>query len=250
MTSLPSFVELMASLGLDQTINTPDQMPKSSLSSPSASPRLMGAAMPLHSRSKSTQSLRESTRSKVARYSPYSPYSPVFSASRRGSLSSVSSCSLERDCSPLRAISSSPRAASAPRLSRRSANKLSVNVYGSVSDLAANTPISSYVRRKTPGTSPTSPTFPQESRDSPPPMPVTVPTLPAFWPNSANSDSFPITPNDSESISFDKDYSFGYATKTHSRRHHRHVGIRISTPPRSADLTAHYPRRRSLAHVA
>jgi len=202
--------------------------------------------MPLHSRSKSIQSSRESTRPRAARYSPYSP---VLSRSRRGSLSSLSSCSLERDRSPLRAISSSPRAASSPRLSRRSTNKLSVNVYGSASDLAANTPISSYVRRKTPGTSPTSPTFSQESRDSPPPMPVTVPTLPTFWPNSANSDSFPFTPKDSESISFENDYSFGDATKPRSRRHRRHVGIRISTPPRSADLTAHYPRRRSLAHV-
>lgn len=247
MTSLPSFVELMASLGLDQTTKTLDQTPKSSLSSPSTSPRLVGAAVPLHSRSKSIQSLRESTRPRVVRYSPYSP---VLSTSRRGSLSSVSSCSLERDRSPLRAISSSPRAASSPRLSRRSTNKLSVNVYDSASDLAANTPISSYVRRKTPGTSPTSPTFSQESRDSPPPMPVTVPTLPTFWPNSANSDSFPITPNDSESISFENDYSFGDATKTRSRHHRRHVGIRISTPPRSADLTALYPRRRSLAHVA
>ncbi|GLB33628.1 hypothetical protein LshimejAT787_0105120 [Lyophyllum shimeji] len=247
MTSLPSFVELMASLGLDQTTKTPDRTPKSSLSSPSTSPRLVGAALPFHSRSKSNQSLRESSRPRATRYSPYSP---VLSASRRGSLSSVSSCSLDRDRSPLRAISSSPRAASSPRLSRRSTNKLSVNVYGSTSDLPANTPISSYVRRKTPGASPTSPTFPYESRDSPPPMPVLVPTLPSFWPNSANSDSFPVTPNDAESISYDKDYSFGDATKSRSHRHRRHAGIRISTPPQSADLTAHYPRRRSLAPVA
>ncbi|KAF5388204.1 hypothetical protein D9615_000229 [Tricholomella constricta] len=249
MTALPSFVELMASLGLDQNTKTPDQTPKSSHSSPSASPRLAGAVVPLHSRSKSIQSLRESSRPRVARYSPYSP---VLATSRRGSLSSVSSCSLERDPSPLRAFSSPPRSASSPRFSRRPMNKLSVNVYGSASDLAANTPISSYVRRKTPGASPTSPTFSQGSRDSPPasPMPVTVPTLPTLWPNSANSDSFPITPNDPEPVSFENDYSFGDATKTHSRRHRRHVGIRISTPPRSAEIIAHHPRRRSLAHVA
>ncbi|KAG6855030.1 hypothetical protein C0991_005959 [Blastosporella zonata] len=236
----------MASLGLDQDTKIPDQRAQSTFSSPSASPRLMGAGVPMHSRSKSTHSLRESSRPKFARYSPYSP---VISASRRGSLSSVSSCSLERDGSPLRSISASPRPTSPPRLSRRPMNKLSVNVYGSASDLSANTPISSYVRRKTPGTSPTSPTFSHDSRESTPasPMPVSVPTLPALWPNSANSDSFPTTPKDYESL---ENYSFGDATKSHSRRRCRNVGIRISTPPRSADLTSHSPLRRSFAHIS
>ncbi|KAG6837941.1 hypothetical protein H0H93_008335 [Arthromyces matolae] len=212
MASLPSFVELMASLGLNQTTKTPDYPSKSTFSSPSASPRLIGAAMPSHSRSKSTQSLRDSaSRAKISRYSPYS--------------TNVTDI-------------------------HQSMNELSVNVYGSVSDLAANTPISSYVRRKTPGGSPTSPTFSSHERDdSPPPptplIPVTVPTIPNLWPTSASSDTFPLTPKDSELLD---DYSFGEAVKGHRRGRHS-VGIRISTPPRSADLTPHYPRSRSLAHL-
>lgn len=131
-------------------------------------------------------------------------------------------------------------------------NKLSVNVYGSACDLSANTPISSYVRRKTPGTSPTSPTFPQESyRESrhASPLPLTVPTLPTLYPHSANSDSFPITPSDAD-ISFENDSSCGDALQIKTARRPRRAGIRISTPPRSADLHGHYPRRRSLAHIA
>lgn len=118
MTSLPSFVELMASLGLDQATKTPDQTLHSSNSSPSSSPRFAGAVVPLHARSKSIQSLRDTsvTRQRVARYSPYSPvlvceFLHLFddclfpynqSATRRGSLSSMSSSSLESDRSPLR----------------------------------------------------------------------------------------------------------------------------------------------------
>ncbi|KAG5723585.1 hypothetical protein E4T56_gene18137 [Termitomyces sp. T112] len=241
MTSLPSFVELMASLGLDQSTKTSDHRPQSqsALSSPSTSPRLIGAG--IHSRSRSTQSLRESSRSRTTRYSPYSPVIPT---PRRDSLSSASSCSLQRDQSPVRAISSSPRDASPRRFSRRSTNNLSVNVYGSASDLAANTPISSYVRRKTPGASPTSPTFSHESRDSSPvsPVPMTVPKLPAFC-----SGSFPTTTRDIESLTFET-HSAAEAAKT-DRRGRRSVGTRISTPPHSADLTSHYPRRRSLAHI-
>lgn len=75
MTTLPSFVELMESLGLDQTTKTPDQASPSTNSSPSSSPRLASATAPLHGRSKSSQSLRDAnaTRQRIARYSPYSP---------------------------------------------------------------------------------------------------------------------------------------------------------------------------------
>jgi len=69
MTALPSFVELMASLGLDHVVITQDQ---STNSSPTASPR---TARPQHIRSKSTQSMKEmnTSRQRVVRYSPYSP---------------------------------------------------------------------------------------------------------------------------------------------------------------------------------
>lgn len=139
-------------------------------------------------------------------------------------------------------------------------NKLSVNTYGSASDLAANTPISTYVRRKTPGASPTSPTFPHEARNysrSESPMPMTVPILPTLLPSSASSESFPITPSDSESLPYEIDYriyarnSFGDISQAGKQsRRPPHAGTRISTPPRSAELTGHYPRRRSLAHIA
>ncbi|KAF9469064.1 hypothetical protein BDZ94DRAFT_1245278 [Collybia nuda] len=257
MTTLPSFVELMASLGLEASTKILDQMP-STRSSPSSSPRPAIITAPLYSRSKSTQSLRDAstTRQRVARYTPYSP---VLSSARRGSLSSLSSTSSEIDRSPLRACSTSPRTTSSPRLSRRSLNKLSVNIYGSVSDLAANTPISTYVRRKTPGASPTSPTFPHEGRNytrSESPMPVAVPTLPALLPSSENLETLPITPSDSESVPDEVDSRI-YSERpsvdapqggNRSRRSH-HAGTRISTPPRS-ELATHYPRRPSLAHVA
>ncbi|KAG6885351.1 hypothetical protein C0993_002827 [Termitomyces sp. T159_Od127] len=223
MTSLPSFVELMASLGLDQTTKIPDLQPHSALSSPSTSPQLIGAGMPMRSRSKSSQSLRDSSRTRVARYSPYSSTIP---SSRRDSISSVSS--LEHEQSPTRAISPS-KPTSPRRVSRRPANNLSINIYGSASDLAVNTPISSYVRRKTPGASPTSPTFPHEFRDSPTisPMPMTVPTLPAFWHKSSPS-SLPTT-RDTESPTTEN-CSSGEVAKTH-RRSRRSIGTRISTPP-------------------
>jgi hypothetical protein len=69
MTTLPSFVELMGSLGLD--LITPDQ----GTSSPAISPRRPGR--PQHVKSKSTQCFREANifrdRQRVVRYSPYSP---------------------------------------------------------------------------------------------------------------------------------------------------------------------------------
>lgn len=98
MTALPSFVELMASLGLDHGAVKPDQ---STRSSPTHSPRL---SKPGHTRSKSTQCFREMSIARHVRYSPYSPglvgYTRVYlhsaetveqSAARRGSLSSTSS---------------------------------------------------------------------------------------------------------------------------------------------------------------
>lgn len=86
---------------------------------------------------------------------------------------------------------------------------------------------------------------------------MTVPILPTLLPSSASSESFPITPPDSESLPYETDYRF-YARNSFAdisqagkqSRRPRHAGTRISTPPRSAELTDHYPRRRSLAHIA
>ncbi|ESK97417.1 hypothetical protein Moror_17596 [Moniliophthora roreri MCA 2997] len=141
----------------------------------------------------------------------------------------------------------SPRLSPSPRIRRRTVNgKLTINVFGSSTDLPANTPISSYVRRKTPMASPTSPTFSRNgSEEVIPayPMPFTLPTLPAFLPGSANSESFPITP-DSELEDFSstrmspkhspKLLSDDVEIKQHLPRSTRlHTGIRISTSPRS-----------------
>lgn len=122
---------------------------------------------------------------------------------------------------------------------RRSRNQLTVNVYGSTSDLPAYTPISSYVRRKTPGGSPTSPTFLRhttyESVD------ITLPIVPSF-PDSASTDSsFPKTPQSDISataISSDKALTMTEVTEVPSPRVYRrwHTGIRISTPPFSAGI--------------
>ncbi|KAF5370120.1 hypothetical protein D9758_001223 [Tetrapyrgos nigripes] len=247
MATLPSFVELMASLGIDPSKRIPDQpAPSSSLSSPSSSPKLLSVPCPRPAKSRSSPSLRDqASRRGTTRYSPYAP---ITSERRRGSFSSISSS----DASD-RADSASPRPLSSPRLRRRADNKLTVNVFGSSTDLAANTPISSYVRRKTPVASPTSPTFPREVIEESP-RPFVLPTLPPFLPQSSGSDSFPVTPNsdiDGPStgrISPDV-VSDPAEAGILSRRSRIHTGIRISTPPRSTDIGGKYPHS-SVVHVA
>jgi hypothetical protein len=251
MTALPSFVELMASLGLDQDNGKPDSA-DSSRSSPSASPRISSNTfVPSHSRSKSNISLRESHIARQ-RMNRFSPYSPSISASRRGSLSSLSSssCSSDTERVPLRDISSSPRVAKSALLSRRSTNSLSIHVYRSACDFQANTPISSFVRRKTPSLSPTSPTFSDSHRSlrDAMPSPLIIPTLPNLYPSSANSESFPITPTDPEPA-MDTNESPRTAVASKLRRPHR-FGIRISSPSTLDDADARYPRRGSISRHA
>ncbi|KAJ7086716.1 hypothetical protein C8R44DRAFT_893511 [Mycena epipterygia] len=265
MTTLPSFVELMESLGLDQSAPAPVPAPApeashSPRSSPSSSPRMPSVTPPSPTKSRSSPSLRDAgaPRNRLARYSPYSPVFQL--SSRRGSLSSVSSSSSDYERPTVRAYSTSPHPPSSPRARKRHGNNLTVNVYGSNSDLSANTPISTYVRRKTPGASPTSPTFPREALDSPSasPMPFSIPTLPSLFPRSASSDSFPLTPNsDVEHLSAEG--SPNYSSKplpdvveagTYLHRGH-HTGVRISSPPRSADFTGgRHPRSRDVVHIA
>lgn len=135
---------------------------------------------------------------------------------------------------------------------RRSRNRLTVNVYGSASDLPAYTPISSYVRRKTPGASPTSPTFPRhvgyESVD------ITLPMVPSF-PSSASTDSsFPKTPQ-SETIPSprlpEKSLIITEIDEIRSPKSYRrwHTGVRLSTPPCSAGIDD-VCRRRLIPHFA
>ena len=169
MATLPSFVELMATLGIDDDDRSAE------------------------------------IRRPTARYCPYSRH-------RTGSISSSS------DLDP---------APAPPRRRRRA--KLTINVCGSTSDLAASTPISTYVRRK----SPTSPSFGQDSgyeSASPPPHTPSVPTLPVLLPSaSASSDSFPTTNLDTNR----------FYRIVRSRR----LGVRISAP--SSQFSESYSRNRS-----
>ncbi|KAJ7276238.1 hypothetical protein B0H12DRAFT_1227410 [Mycena haematopus] len=260
MTTLPSFVELMSSLGLDQTAPAPERSTSSSpRSSPSSSPRMPSVIPPSPTKSRSSPSLRDAgaSRNRLARYSPYSPVFPL--SSRRGSLSSVSSnSSSEYDRPTARAYSTSPRPPSSPRARKRHGNNLTVNVYGSSGDLSATTPISTYVRRKTPGASPTSPIFPRDAQESPSasPMPFSIPTLPSLFPRSASSESFPLTPNSDLDGTPSERSSPNYPSKPLPDiiEYHRsyHTGVRISSPPRTAELTAsgRHPRSRAVVHIA
>ncbi|KAF9452045.1 hypothetical protein P691DRAFT_785406 [Macrolepiota fuliginosa MF-IS2] len=244
MSPLPSFIELMESLGLEQNESSPELSPSPSPTLSPSSPHLGGTTAPSPSRSRSSPSLRDlSSRHRAPRYSPYSSYT------RRGSTSSSSSSDLEYT----KRSSTSPPPSSLR--ARRSRNQLTVNVYGSTSDLPAYTPISSYVRRKTPGASPTSPTFPRlvtyESVD------ITLPIVPSF-PNSASTDSsFPRTPQSATGASSssprlsDKALIVTETTEIRSPIGHRrwHTGVRISTPPFSAGLDD-TNRRRLIPHFA
>lgn len=69
MTTLPSFVELMATLGLEQQSARPEAQATTPSSSPSTSPRLSKAAP---AKVRSNPALRD-TRARPTRYSPYSP---------------------------------------------------------------------------------------------------------------------------------------------------------------------------------
>ncbi|KIK08404.1 hypothetical protein K443DRAFT_672427 [Laccaria amethystina LaAM-08-1] len=225
MSSLPSFVELMASLGLGQSTSAL-QVPRST----TASPRLESVHPSSPTRSKSSPSLRESpSRHRVARYSPYSP---SITSNRRGSISSISSSSSD-DLSP--SSNTFPTSTLSSLRARRSRNKLFISIYGSTSDFAADTPISTYVRRKTPGLSPASPTFPASDLPITPPMPLTLPILPSLLPNSASSDSFPVTPTSDCELPLSRPCSpVGEPNSLtegpkYIRQMRRHTGVRIST---------------------
>ena len=123
MASLPSFVELMASLGLEPNTAAPaaERSPSPALQSSSELPCAMektGDPTPTRSTSSPSLNAKEATRYRVSRYSPYSTAAvsvyPALSKEkrliptqaitrRRGSLSSVSSSS-DFETSPLSAV--------------------------------------------------------------------------------------------------------------------------------------------------
>jgi hypothetical protein len=257
MASLPSFVELMASLGLEQTKATP--LVEQSPSPQPPSPRPCKGSISGPVRSSSSPSLREmASRHRVSRFSPYTP--ALSSTRRRGSLSSVSSSS-DFDSPPLSATLAVPSRSTRSR-PRRYFNKLTVNTYGSSSDLNADTPISTYVRRKTPGTSPSSPSFSRDSgyeSSSPTPMPFTIPSLPVLLPNSASSDSFPNTPTsdvDLMDIGCPTEPLVGdpLADIAEGNNYYRFIprrtGTRLSTRPRSSELCNRHSRSKQTVNFS
>ncbi|KAF9649633.1 hypothetical protein BDM02DRAFT_3186126 [Thelephora ganbajun] len=165
MTALPSFVELMASLGLDNNKKS-SLPPTQELSSP---------AIVVSSEHESTQD-HISSRIRVARYSPYG--API-SHSHRRSASTLSIDGTDSEL-PSRTNSASPR-------HRPCALKLgSESKHRHVNDpeSSANMPISTFVRRRTPTSSPVSPTFAHRTRrrsQSPTINPVSLPTLPPVF---------------------------------------------------------------------
>jgi len=208
MTNLPSFIELMATLGIDNNANVSEfqarnsSHSRSSSSSSASSPRLFSISSTSRQahKTRSIPSLRDLesdrrlglNRHRTARYSPYSF---GHSDGRRESLPYIAGHGVESE-RPLRPLSTSPKSCSLSSSGRHVPPQLE-NISGYSEELShfplenqADTPISSYVRRKTPQTSPISPTFPryifhEQTREhtpisSPSTMPFLLPTLPSI----------------------------------------------------------------------
>lgn len=119
-------------------------------------------------------------------------------------------------------------------------------------DLKADTPISSYVRRKTPQSSPISPTFPRyaihstkhksSATSSPPTVPILLPTLPTIYSDSVTSFSLPSSDAGSERGSSARSSPFHSSNPLpeilERQSPRRHTGLRLSAP-QSVDLSEH-----------
>ncbi|KAH9050046.1 hypothetical protein EDB84DRAFT_723343 [Lactarius hengduanensis] len=221
MSSLPSFVELMSSLGLEDG---------ASLSwNPSSSPYLRPR---FHSDASTSSDLddeqqhtfntgaylfvstdcdrrdrvgfMETDIPRVSRHGKgrYSPYS-VTTIPRKGSLPTLSDASISTrapSTSPLPSPSSRAtrglRSSPSGRLSRRGSE-----TWSQEADTHATTPISTFLRRKSVQMSPTSASFPRSASDEPM-APVAIPALPALL----SSFIFPPpAPELSESLAEDSD---------------------------------------------
>ena len=155
--------------------------------------------------------------------------------------------------SELQALSSSPisnlssrtvgRRASGLGLSGRRPEKLSLTE----GDFIASTPISTYVRRKTPQNSPITPTFPHRKRSSSPSAPLLIPTLPTFiFPQLPTIDSVSKQSTDAEDDPMDissstaAHYNPSHAKLKVSRRSEASISLGLSSSPLDpAPLEAH-----------
>jgi len=230
MSSLPSFVELMSSLGLEDAASlsrdTPSFLRPRSHSNASSSSGVDDEREPSprqyaptgtylfvsadHDRRDSTSftdiDIPRVSRHGKGRYSPY----PVDTIPRKGSLPSLfeprkakrtpSTSPLPSPHSrPTRGLRSSPNG----RLSRRGSETWCEG------DVHASTPISTFLRRKSPQMSPTSATFPRSAFDEPL-APVAIPALPALL----SSFVFPQHVAEPSSPSGDLDHPVLMATTT------------------------------------
>ncbi|KAM6495731.1 hypothetical protein JOM56_008437 [Amanita muscaria] len=153
MTALPSFVDLMSSLGLEQEPHPPLSLPKSPRSPPSTPPD-----SPISDRHPtSPRSRRDATQNKQGsrRFSPYSP------ALRRGNLSSKSTPEPEqRDQKHRRQSKELLEPESDPSCG------LTADSSDTSSDLNVDAPISIYVRKRRSGGCLTSLTYREWNSDT------------------------------------------------------------------------------------
>ncbi|KAI0269227.1 hypothetical protein BC834DRAFT_841821 [Gloeopeniophorella convolvens] len=236
MSSLPSFVELMSSLGLEDEASVSQNPPSflrprshsnaSSSSDPddeAESPRHQSAFDGSYLFAPVDYDLRDRdgctdvdiprvSRHGKGRYSPYL----VASVPRKGSLPALFEAGISGR--PKRALSTSPLPSPCYRTNRsprsppsgRSSRRGS-EAWSHGSDLQATTPISTFVRRKSPQMSPTSATFPRSAFDEPM-APVAIPALPTLL----SSFAFPTTPTEQSFTTRDSELPVLMATVTAS----------------------------------
>ncbi|KAF8708003.1 hypothetical protein RHS03_03963, partial [Rhizoctonia solani] len=201
MTTLPTFIELLASLGLDEKGSPPQRHGSPpSLRSSSSSPNTIECARPSppsreHSLGSSpaividapdsvkVRSLGPSFRSRGTRYAPYGAETngPFV---RRGSISSLDMPpihSVHEESSARKLGSSSPP--NSRLMSRRRPSMANLTLDPDTAQ--SSTPISSLLRRRSPQPSPTTPGFRMSRRSSvasgtASPSPLTPPSVPAL----------------------------------------------------------------------
>ncbi|KAF8623433.1 hypothetical protein AX15_006375 [Amanita polypyramis BW_CC] len=164
MASLPSFVDLMASLGLGQK----ERPSSKSTSSPHLTQHLIS---PLAARCHPDTFPRNPTvhKQRMRRFSPYSLVDPL---KRHGSFPSTPTPEPKQH-----------RCHSPDKGRRNLAHP--INFFDPMADLDANAPISIYVRRKTSGGSNQSSTTSHESDDGLDTQVPCIPILPSLLPNDS-----------------------------------------------------------------
>ncbi|KAH9943069.1 uncharacterized protein BXZ73DRAFT_74115 [Epithele typhae] len=250
MTALPSFIELMATLGIDDPTPEPSKLAAphhSRSSSHSSTASTLSASSSNHKHSspaivvsalngpEDSEMPADIRRSRA--HTRYSPYGAI-SHSRKASMP------ISTESSPARvpfdelrqALSTSPRLSpiSASFRGRRSRRPDNLNLNTPESESMAYTPISSYVRRRTPQNSPTSPTFARtRERSSTIAHPLTIPTLPTLLsPASFATQSSDSEEDDMDAIP-DSEYKLGQSSRVQALSPSRY-GSLGSKPARRA----------------